>query len=60
MRIAEDGVRVGVRELERAVLSFVDRGIGDCNLATLLRLDSGFNEESLGWFDIIDRRRDVS
>ena len=59
-RIAEDGVMVGGRELEQAVLSFADRGIGDRNLATLLRLDSGFNEESLGWFDIIDRRRDGS
>ena len=51
---------VGGRELERAVLSFADRGIGDRKLATLLKLDSGFNEESLGWFDIIDRRRDGS
>ena len=50
---------MGGRELERVVLSFADRGIGDRNLATLLRLDSGFNEESLGWFDI-DRRRDGS
>ena len=51
---------VGGRELERVVLSFADGGIGDSNLATLLRLDSGFNEESLCLFDIIDRRRDGS
>ena len=47
---------MGRPELEQAapVLSFMDRGIGECNIATLLRLDSSSNEESLGWFDIIN------
>jgi hypothetical protein len=47
---------MGGKELEPAapVLSFVDRGFGERNLAnTFLRLNSGFNEETLGWFDII-------
>ena len=47
-------------EAKRAapLLSFADRGFGERNLAnTSLRLDSGFNEESLGWFDIVDERR---
>ena len=47
----------GRAELEQAVpvLLFTDRGFGQRNLVnTFLRLDSGFNEESLGWFDIID------
>ena len=47
---------MGGQELERAVLSFADRGIGDRNLATLLRVDSGFDEESLRWIEIIDRK----
>ena len=44
-------------ELERSapVLSFGDRGFSECNLVDIfLRLDNGFNEESLGWFDIVD------
>ena len=48
---------MGSAELERVapVLSFSDRGFGERNLAnTFLRLDSGFNEASLGWFDIVD------
>ena len=55
-RMAGDGVlKMRGAELERAapVLSFADRGPGGHNL-TLLRLDSGFNEESLGCFDIVD------
>jgi len=54
--MAEDGVLImGGAELERAAptLSFADRGLGERNL-TFLRLDSGFNEESLDWFDIVD------
>ena len=44
-------------ELERSapVLSFGDRGFSECNLVDIfLRLDNGFNEESLGWLDIVD------
>ena len=56
--MVKDGVlMMGGAELEEAapVLSFADRGFGERNLAnTFLRLDSGFNEESLGWFDIVD------
>ena len=54
--MAEDGVTMGRPELEWAapVLSFGDRGIGERNIATLLRIDSGSNEESLGCFDIVD------
>lgn len=56
--MVEDGIlMMGGAELERAapVLSLADRGFGERNLAnTFLRLDSGFNEESLGWFDIVD------
>ena len=54
--MAEEGVlMMGGAELDQAapVLSFADRGLGERNL-TSLRLDSGFNEESLGWFDIAD------
>ena len=54
--MAEDGVlMIGGAELERAapVLSFAYRGLGKRNL-TFLRLDSGFNKESSGWFDIVD------
>ena len=56
--MVEDGVlMMGRAEPKRAapLLSFADRGFGERNLAnTSLRLDSGFNEESLGWFDIVD------
>ena len=56
--MVEDGVLMtGGAELERAalVLSFADRGFGERNLAnTFLSQDSWFNEESLGWFDIVD------
>ena len=47
---------MGRPELEWAapVPSFADRDIGERNIATLFRLDSGSNEESLGWFDIVD------
>ena len=54
--MAEDGVlMIGGAELERAapVLSFAYRGLGKRNL-TVLRLDSGFNKGSSGWFDIVD------
>lgn len=46
---------MGGAELEQAapVLSFADRGIGECNFA-FLRLDSWFNEESFRLFDIVD------
>ena len=46
---------IGGAELERAVpvLSFAYRGLGERNL-TLSRVDSGFNKESSGWFDIVD------
>ena len=49
---------MGEAELEQAapVLLFTDRGFRQRNLAnTFLRLDSGFNEGSLGWFDIVDK-----
>ena len=54
--MAEDGIMMGTPGLEwgAPVLSFVDRGIGERNIATSLRLDSSSNEESLGWFDIVD------
>ena len=41
------------------VLSFADRGIGERNIAALLSIDSGSNEESLGWFDIVDGEMEV-
>ena len=46
---------IGGAELERAapVLSFAYRGLGKRNF-TFLILDSGFNKESSGWFDIVD------
>ena len=47
-------------ELERAapVLLFADRGFGERNLVnTFLKLGSAFNEESLGWFDIVDEMK---
>ena len=57
--MVEDGVlMMGGAELKWAapVLSFADRCFGKCNLAnTLLRLESGFNEESLDWSDIVDK-----
>ena len=48
---------MGGAEPKRAapLLSSADRGFGERNLAnTFLRVGSGFNEESLGWFDIVD------
>ena len=60
-RMAEDGIMMGRPELEWAapVLSFADRGIGERNIAALLSIDSGSNEESLGWFDIVDGEMEV-
>ena len=53
--MAEDVIMGGPeREWAAPVLSFADRGIGERNIATSLRLDSGSSEESLGWFDIVD------
>ena len=56
-RVAEDGVSmIGGAELERAtpVLSFRDPGFSEHILVNTAdsRLDS---EESLGWFDIVDK-----
>ena len=47
---------MGRAKLEQAApaLSFADRGFGERDLATFLRLGSGFNEESLDWFDKVD------
>ena len=55
--MVEDGVlMMGGAKLEQAApaLSFADRGFGERDLATFLRLGSGFNEEPLDWFDRVD------
>ena len=56
-RMAVDGdLMMGGAKLERAatVLPFGDRGPGERNLVTFLRLGSSFNEEPWEWFDIVD------